>query len=210
MGSRAGRLGEPHRVGGQVRRDRAMTRSRRRASDPENLSPAAISREMRRLLPLTGSWSVKLRWSPGTHRLVGGPIEVDAHAEIRFLEGGAALHYRMGPSHWLIGGDEQSREYTVLYADDRPVSRVYRMTFRAGVWRIWRNAPGFSQRFEARVQRGGRRIVGHWDRSEGNRKWVRDFDLRFVREAPGGARERSSLPRSSPGLRSVLSFQQAG
>lgn len=75
-----------------------MTRSRRRPTDPNRLRASALSREMRRLRPLAGSWYVKLRWSPETHKLVGGPREVDAHAEIRFLEGGATLHYRMGPS----------------------------------------------------------------------------------------------------------------
>jgi hypothetical protein len=146
-------------------------------------SPTDLPMRMRRLSPLVGAWNVTLRWSEETHRLIGGPREVEARATIRWLRQGAVLHFRMGPSHWFIGGDESSGQYCVLYTDDRPTSRVYRMSFARGVWRIWRDAPGFRQRFEGRVDEGGRRIEAHWDKAEGRRAWVRDFDMTFVRSA---------------------------
>ena len=52
---------------------------------------------------------------------------------------------------WVIGRDDESDEYTVLYYDSRGVSRVYHMTLVNRQWRIWRNHPEFSQRYEGLI-----------------------------------------------------------
>jgi hypothetical protein len=158
-----------------------MARSK---SPPGRSAPSpdpSLSPPLRRLVPLVGVWDVTLRWPEGPHKRVGGTREVEAAAEFSWLKDGGLLHYQIGPSHWFIGADEGTREYTVLYADERPVSRVYRMTFARGLWRIWRKAPGFAQRFEGRLRDSGRRIEAHWDRSEDGRTWVRDFEMVFTR-----------------------------
>ena len=136
---------------------------------------------LRELGHLVGTWNVKLRWSEATHRLVGGPIEVDMVIKIQWLDASPWIHYWMGPAHWLIGGDEGRQEFVVLYTDGRPSPRVYRMTFNRGLWKIWRDAPGFRQRFEGRLTKNGRRIEARWDKAEGRKGWARDFDLTFVR-----------------------------
>jgi hypothetical protein len=133
------------------------------------------------LRPLVGIWDTVLRWSEGTHRLVGGPVEVPGVARFEWLEGGSFLHYEFGPSHWVIGKDDSTSEFTVLYGDDRGVSRVYRMTFARGAWKIWRSAPGFHQRFVGRLASDGRSIQAHWERSTDGKDWVYDFDLRFTK-----------------------------
>jgi hypothetical protein len=138
-----------------------------------------LPRELRSLKKLLGSWSVTIRWSEETHKLIGGPKEIEAEAKISSMKEGF-LSYQMGPSHWIIGGDESSKEFTVIYSDERLISRVYRMSFARGVWKIWRDAPRFHQRFEAHV-RSSRRIDAHWDKSEDGKFWVRDFDMTFVR-----------------------------
>jgi hypothetical protein len=140
---------------------------------------------MRKLLPLVGTWAVSLRWSAATHKLVGGPPEIEAEAEISWLGRRGILHYQFGPSHWLAGSDETNEGYTVLYADARGVTRIYQMSFVRGVWRIWRDAPGFRQRFEGRVRDGGRRIEAFWDKAEDDGSWVRDFDMTFSRSKRG-------------------------
>jgi hypothetical protein len=48
----------------------------------------------------------------------------------------------------------------MLYFDERGVSRKYEVTLRDNVWKWWRNAPGFSQRFTGTVVDGGRTIIG--------------------------------------------------
>ncbi len=80
---------------------------------------------------------------------------------------------------WLIGRDEATPNYTVLYHDGRPVSRVYHMSFADGVWRIWRDTPGFSQRHEGNVSQDGWTISGHWENSSDGTHWQHDFDVNY-------------------------------
>jgi hypothetical protein len=144
--------------------------------------PKTELHDLRPLSELIGNWNVTLRWSRETHKLIGGPDSVEATAKISLLKEGGFLHYQMGPSHWIIGGDENANEFTVLYSDERPVSRVYKMSFsHEGVWKIWRNAPGFHQRFEGRLKDNGRRIDAHWEKSKDGKSWVPDFEMTFVR-----------------------------
>lgn len=130
---------------------------------------------------LVGRWDVSLHWSEATHKLAGGPRDVETEALFDWLPGLPVLRYRLATSTCLIGGDESTGEFHVLYSDERPVARVCRMTFARGVWRIWRDAPGFRQRFEGQLREGGRTIKGFWDKCEDGRTWTRDFDLTFRR-----------------------------
>jgi len=91
------------------------------------------------------------------------------------------LHYEIGPSQWIIGRDESSASFCVLYSDDRRVSRIYQMTMTRGVWRMRRDAPGFYQRFEGRFANKNRTIRDFWERSTDGRHWVHDFDLTFTK-----------------------------
>jgi hypothetical protein len=81
----------------------------------------------------------------------------------------------------IVGRDDTSGEYGVLYADARGVSRVYRMTIDERIWRIWRSAPGFNQRFEGRLSTDGRTIEAYWDKFADGDTWERDFDLSYVK-----------------------------
>ena len=87
---------------------------REKTEDP---APPELSPPMRKLAPLVGRWTATIHWSEETHKLVGGPKEVEAEAQISWLGDGGTLHYQMGPSHWLIGRDETDEQYTVLYTD---------------------------------------------------------------------------------------------
>lgn len=105
---------------------------------------------------------------------------------IRWLERGAFLAMYMGgqpqgtpDAIWLIGRDESTPGYTVLYYDNRTVSRVYEMSFSDGLWKMWRNAPGFSQRFEGKFSEDGNTITARWQNSSDGTTWEHDFDVNY-------------------------------
>src|SRR5258708_26016997 len=102
---------------------------------------------------LNGAWDMELSdasFLPDPDTKVRGSVTFEC------LEHGAALVMRMGDAAtpaatWLIGRDDAEPDYCVLYADDRGVSRVYRMRLRDGTWRMWRGNPQVAQRFRSPV-----------------------------------------------------------
>ncbi len=55
------------------------------------------------------------------------------------------------------------------------------MSFSAGVWKMWREAPGFSQRYEGKVSADGNTISGRWQTSSDGTKWEHDFNVTYSR-----------------------------
>lgn len=143
---------------------------------------------LRRLDGLVGEWDM---WAAG-HQ--AGPVR----AEFVWLEGGTLLAQRADagpettfPPEWqehspfptttVTGYDDTADEFTTLYTDGRGVARVYRTSLTAGVWKQWRAAPGFHQRFTATLDEDGATIRGGWERSDDGELWVTDFDVTYVR-----------------------------
>lgn len=129
------------------------------------------------LTPLIGEWDVEVPRFPGQR----------GRATFEWLEGGAFLRFHAeapepAPSGTLIiSRDDASEVYTALHYDSRGVSRVYAMTFDDGAWKIWRNAPGFSQRFTGTLADDGRSIRASWEKSPDGSDWEHDFDLLYTR-----------------------------
>ena len=86
---------------------------------------------------------------------------------------------RFPQSAQLIGADEAQDECISLYYDSRGVYRVYLTTIEAGVWTMWRDAPGFNQRYTGKISDDGRAIAGRWEFSEDGKQWKVDFDLNY-------------------------------
>ena len=91
-----------------------------------------------------------------------------------------------GPPYatWIIGRDEAEKNYRVLYYDDRQVSRVYEMSFASDSWRLWREAPNFSQRFAGEFSRDRKAITASWEMSRDGRTWEHDFNMAYTRMRP--------------------------
>ena len=132
---------------------------------------------------LTGDWDMELS---NTSFLPSSSDTVTGHASFEWLESGAFLIMYMGnkppntpDAIWLISRDEAIRNYTVLYYDTRKVSRIYEMSFSDGIWKMWRNSPGFSQRFEGKFSDDGNIIAAHWEKSSNGSTWEHDFDVTY-------------------------------
>ena len=84
----------------------------------------------------------------------------------------------------LIGADADAstESFTYHYFDSRGVERVLAMSLRDGVWKLWRDAPGFSQRLTGTFSDDGNTITCKLEMSRDGEQWEHDFDLTFTRE----------------------------
>jgi hypothetical protein len=69
------------------------------------------------------------------------------------------------------------------YYDSRGVARVYQASLDGGVWKLWREAPGFWQRYSGVVSPDGSTIAGAWEASADGRDWRHDFGLTYIKVA---------------------------
>lgn len=81
----------------------------------------------------------------------------------------------------IIGSDDATEEYFMLYFDERGVSRKYEVTLHNNVWKWWRNAAGFSQRYEGTIVDSGNTIIGKGELSKDGLTWEADLDLTYQR-----------------------------
>jgi hypothetical protein len=98
---------------------------------------------------LIGTWDTE-----ATHPMVEGVVPGTMTFE--WLEGGKFLVQRSHNDHELfpdgicvIGAPESGVGLVMEYFDSRGVRRTYQISLEDGVLRIWRDAPGFDQRYEA-------------------------------------------------------------
>ena len=133
---------------------------------------------------LAGDWDIELSnaaFLPKPDEKVRGSVA------FRWLESGALLMMSQGigppAATWVIGRDEGGPDYTVLYFDNRGVSRVYEMSFRGRVWKMWRSNPDFSQRFEGEISEDNHMIAASWEKSADGKTWEHDFDLRYTKRS---------------------------
>jgi hypothetical protein len=129
---------------------------------------------------LSGEWNAEISEAS----FLPDPNEkITMQVAFEWIENGAFLIMRMPldppDSIWLIGRDDASDDYTVLYFDSRSVSRIYHMSFQDRTWKIWRDSPNFSQRFEGKLNDDGNTIQAHWEKSSDGKKWDRDFNLTY-------------------------------
>ena len=131
---------------------------------------------------LIGDWD-----TTGTHGLVPDTI-LHGHTSFEWLENGAFLLMRSEiddprfPSTIAIfGSDDAEAQYYMLTFDERGVSRKYEVTLHDTIWKWWRNAPGFSQRYEGTIVDGGNTIIGKGEVSKDGVSWEKDLDVTYTR-----------------------------
>jgi hypothetical protein len=67
------------------------------------------------------------------------------------------------------------------YFDSRGVFRDYGTRMDAGTWRIWRDDPGFSQRFAGTLSEDGGSIDGRWQVCRDGVHWADDVAITYRR-----------------------------
>jgi hypothetical protein len=153
---------------------------------------------LRALARLVGTWTIE-----ATHPAMPG-IVVAGRVTIEWLEGERFLIHRSRNDHpdfpdsiSIIGYTERDRvdktrrseaisaHHTPMamhYFDSRGVFRLFDVSLDTDVWRIWRDAPGFSQRYVGRFADGGRTIAGGWQLCEDDVHWHDDLKITYRRQ----------------------------
>jgi hypothetical protein len=140
------------------------------------------------LAPLEGEWEIE-----ASHRLLPGEV-IRGRATFEWLEGGPFLIWRAHYDHpdipdsiAIMGCDDTGDlrnpggGCSVHYFDVRGVTRLYSLSAEPGVWRYWRDTPGFSQRFTGRFSPDGSSIDGVVELSTDGATWEADLPIIYTR-----------------------------
>jgi hypothetical protein len=128
---------------------------------------------------LIGTWATEAK-----HRLMDEVVSGSTTYE--WLEGGHFVVQRSHSDHELfpdgisvIGAPEDGDGLVMEYFDSRGVRRTYGVSLEDGVLRIWRDHPGFGQRFAATIGPDG--YEGVFELAETPGEWLQDMRVTYRR-----------------------------
>jgi hypothetical protein len=130
---------------------------------------------------LIGEWK-----TAGTHPYFPGTI-FHGRTTFQWMENGAfvIMHSEIDeegiPSGIAIfGSDDATKEFFMLYFDERKVSRKYNVAVQDNVIKWWRNTPEFSQRYSWTIA-DENSIIARGELSRDGITWEKDLELTFTR-----------------------------
>ena len=144
---------------------------------------------------LVGAWTTE-----ATHPMIPGVV-VHGTAEVTWLEGERFLNFHALTDHpdfpdtlSVIGDMSHDRAapgggpivaqpsaLRMYNFDSRGVFRICETSIDATSWRVWRMAPGFSQRFTGTFSNGGNAISGTWELCTDDITWSADLAITYRR-----------------------------
>jgi hypothetical protein len=129
---------------------------------------------------LIGRWATE-----ATHPLMEGVV-VPGTMSLEWLEGGHFVVQRIRNDHeafpdavCVIGAPEGGDGLAMEYFDSRGVRRTYGIGLEDGVLRMWRDHPGFAQRYAATLGHDG--FEGLWQVAETPGDWRDDLRVGYRR-----------------------------
>jgi hypothetical protein len=145
--------------------------------------PPQPTRALQPFAVLVGEWTMV-----GTHPEL--PAAVYGQSSFEWLREGALLVWHFDweqgqgiPSAFsVIGQDDEVEPCSMLYTDERGVARIYQMSLAGGIWKMWRAAPGFSQRMTGTFSDDGKTITWQGELSHDGSTWQPDLSVTFTRK----------------------------
>jgi hypothetical protein len=145
--------------------------------------PPQPTRSLKQFNILVGEWTMV-----GAHPYLQSAVH--GHSSFEWLREGALLAWRF---HWasgqgipsafsVIGRDDAVEPCSMLYTDERGVARIYQMSLVDGVWKMWRDAPEFSQRMTGTFSDDGNTITWLGELSRDGSTWEPDLSVTYTRK----------------------------
>ncbi|MEP6507058.1 MAG: hypothetical protein ABJC63_02450 [Gemmatimonadales bacterium] len=129
-----------------------------------------------------GTWT-----TTGTHPMVPGKT-FHGRTSFEWIEGGAFVMMRSEidepeiPSGIAIfGTDDKTKHCSMVYFDERGVSRLYEMSIKGKVWEWWRNAADMCQRCAVTISDDGQTMQSRGEFSRDGKPWEPDLALTYTR-----------------------------
>src|SRR5690242_8892748 len=128
------------------------------------------SSALARLEPFVGEWTLEVDFPGGISDSSGRVTFEWALGHQYLLQRWQVPHPDAPDGMAVISVEGDGEAYVQHYFDSRGVVRVYRMTFRDGLWTLVRDAPDFtpldfSQRYTGAFSADGSSIAGRWETS---------------------------------------------
>lgn len=131
---------------------------------------------------LVGEWK-----TTGAHPYFPGVV-LHGRAIFEWTEGGAFLIMRSEIDHpdfpsgiSIIGSDDGTGEFFMLYFDERGVSRKYDIVLTKKGLSWSRIDPAFSQRFTISIEDESTKMIGKGEMSQNGAVWSKDLDLTYIK-----------------------------
>jgi hypothetical protein len=159
------------------------------AADTPGDVPGERPVSLDRLNLLVGDWEVEATFEAGFFGPGSPQTTSRGRTTFQWLDGRFFLTQHFVNEHpafpsgiAIIGTSEEEPDTFVQnYYDSRGVARVYQMTLEGREWKLWREEPGFSQRYTGVISADGATITGAWEASADGREWRHDFDLTYIK-----------------------------
>lgn len=134
------------------------------------------------LAPLVGQWR-----TTGTHPLVPGTT-FHGRTSFEWHEGGAFILMRseidepeIPSAVAVVGSDDAAGTFTMIYFDERGISRRYTVEAAADEVRWHRDEAGFAQRMVVTIAPDGNRLNAQGTMSHDGGPWENDLQLTYER-----------------------------
>jgi hypothetical protein len=162
--------------------------SAKAGSDSPGDIPAERPASLDRLETLIGQWETDALFEAGFFGPGSSPITGRGRTTFEWLAGRYFLTQRFVNEHpampsgiAIIGAGADPETFEQNYYDSRGVARVYQMSLNGDVLKLWREAPGFWQRYTGVISTDGNTITGAWEASAEGRDWRHDFNVNYTK-----------------------------
>jgi hypothetical protein len=146
------------------------------------MQQTARSPELAAFDPLVGEWTTEATHPMFPSLVVTGRVAYEWLEGERFLIQRSTMDHPEFPDSISVVGFADD-ELTAHYFDSRGVFRVYGVAMEGDTLRMWRDAPRFSQRLEAKLSDDGTTLAGVWQLSRDDETWDDDLAVTFTRAA---------------------------